>query len=180
MSAMAPQITSLAIVYSTVFSGADQRKQKENQRNAPRHWHKWPVIWWRHHDLWYGHRVTHWQLLDNLRYILANFCRSKYTHFLSKMLLKMLSAICRQCLYTKMLNVFEVCWWILQLLHSDSIDYNPIVECNTFAETSCRVVLLYSLPINVDIYSYSFHDAPKPSNRIYRGWPRPWLMLQIW
>ena len=35
MSAMASQIISLTIVYSTVYSGADQRKQ------APRHWSLW-------------------------------------------------------------------------------------------------------------------------------------------
>ena len=33
MGAMAIQITSLTIVYSTVYSGADQRKI-----NSPRHW----------------------------------------------------------------------------------------------------------------------------------------------
>ena len=43
MGAMVSQITSLTIVYSTVYSGADQRKIK-----APRHWplrgiHRWPV-----------------------------------------------------------------------------------------------------------------------------------------
>ena len=53
MGAMASQITSLAIVYSTVYSGADQRK---HQSSAPLafvwriHWwpvnspHKWPVM----------------------------------------------------------------------------------------------------------------------------------------
>ena len=62
---MASQITSLTIVYSTVYSDADQRKHQSSaslafvrgmQRwlvNSP---HKWPVtrtenvsIWWRHH-----------------------------------------------------------------------------------------------------------------------------------
>ena len=65
MSAMASEITSLTIVYSTVYSGADQRNIK-----APRHWPlcgdftggRWiPVqkasnaenvsIWWRHHAI---------------------------------------------------------------------------------------------------------------------------------
>ena len=44
MSAMAFQITSLTIVYSTVYSGADQRK---HQRSTPlafvRGIHRWPV-----------------------------------------------------------------------------------------------------------------------------------------
>ena len=63
MGAIASQITSLTIVYSTVYSDADQ----ENI-NAPRHWHlcgefsgtgEFPAqmasnaenvsIWWRHH-----------------------------------------------------------------------------------------------------------------------------------
>ena len=41
MSAVASQTTSLAIVYSTVYSGADQRKHQ-----TPRHWPlcaEWPV-----------------------------------------------------------------------------------------------------------------------------------------
>ena len=54
MGAMASQTTSLTIVYSTVYSGADQRKHKSsaslafvwgNHRwpaNSP---HKWPVTW---------------------------------------------------------------------------------------------------------------------------------------
>ena len=63
MGAMVSQITSLTIVYSTVYSGADQRKHQSpaslafvqgiNREpvNSP---HKWPVtrknlpIWWRH------------------------------------------------------------------------------------------------------------------------------------
>ena len=66
MSAMASLITSLTIVYSTVYWDADQKKNK-----APRHWplcgeftgHRWiPAqrasnpenvsIWWRHHVLY--------------------------------------------------------------------------------------------------------------------------------
>ena len=58
MGAIASQITSITIVYSTVYSDADQRNIK-----APRHWPLWgefPAqmasnaenvsIWWRHHD----------------------------------------------------------------------------------------------------------------------------------
>ena len=63
ISVIASQITSLTIVYSTVYSGADQRSIK-----APRHWSLWGefpgdgwippqrtsnaenvFIWWRHH-----------------------------------------------------------------------------------------------------------------------------------
>ena len=64
MSSMASQITGLTIVYSTVYSRADQRKHQSSASlafvrgihrwpvNSP---HKWPVtrkmfsIWWRHH-----------------------------------------------------------------------------------------------------------------------------------
>ena len=54
MGAMASQITSLMIVYSTVYSGADQRKHQSSASlafvqgilwwsvNSP---HKWPVTW---------------------------------------------------------------------------------------------------------------------------------------
>ena len=65
MSAVASQITSLTIVYSTVYSGADQRKHQSPASLA----FVWvlPVtgefpaqrasntenvsIWWRHHDI---------------------------------------------------------------------------------------------------------------------------------
>ena len=71
MGTVASQITSLTIVYSTVYSGADQRKHQSSASlafvrgihrgpvNSP---HKWPVtrenvfIWWRHHEMsvsWY-------------------------------------------------------------------------------------------------------------------------------
>ena len=44
MSAMASQITSLNIVYLTVYSGADQRKQQSSASLAfVREIHRWPV-----------------------------------------------------------------------------------------------------------------------------------------
>ena len=44
MGAMASQITSLAIVYSTVYSGADQRKHQSSASPAfVRGIHQWPV-----------------------------------------------------------------------------------------------------------------------------------------
>ena len=54
MGAMASQITSLTIVYSTVYSGADQRKHQSSASSAfvrgIHRWpvnspHKWPVTW---------------------------------------------------------------------------------------------------------------------------------------
>ena len=44
ISAMASQITSLTIVYSTVYSGADQRKHQSSAQVAyVRGIHRWPV-----------------------------------------------------------------------------------------------------------------------------------------
>ena len=66
MGPMAFQITSLTIVYSTVYSGADQRKHQSSVSLAfVRGIHMWPVncahkwlatrkifcIWWRHHEV---------------------------------------------------------------------------------------------------------------------------------
>ena len=64
MSMMASQITGASIVYSTVSSGADQRKHQSSASLAfPRGIPRWPVniaqrtsnkenafIWWRHLD----------------------------------------------------------------------------------------------------------------------------------
>ena len=57
MGAVASQITSLAVVYSTIYSGADQRKhQSSASLTILRGIYRWPVnslhnasIWWRHH-----------------------------------------------------------------------------------------------------------------------------------
>ena len=63
MDAMGSQVTSLTIVYSTVYSGADQSKHQSSASLAfVRRIHRWPVnspqrasnaenvsIWWRHH-----------------------------------------------------------------------------------------------------------------------------------
>ena len=43
MDAMASQITSLTIVYSTLYSGADQRKQSSASLAFVRGIHQWPV-----------------------------------------------------------------------------------------------------------------------------------------
>ena len=64
MSTIASQITSLTIVYSTVYSGADQRKHQSSASlalNSPGTG-EFPAqrasnaenvsIWWRHHDNW--------------------------------------------------------------------------------------------------------------------------------
>ena len=65
MGAIASQITSSTVVYSTIYLGADERKH-QNSTSLAFVWgidrdrwirpHKWPVmhkenvsIWWRHH-----------------------------------------------------------------------------------------------------------------------------------
>ena len=72
MGAMTSQITSLTIVYSTVYSGADQRKHESFASLAfvggIHRWRWIPAqmssnaenvsIWWRHHDL-KSFRVEH-------------------------------------------------------------------------------------------------------------------------
>ena len=61
MGAMASQITSLTIVYLTVYSGVAQRKHQSSVSLAfERGINRWPAqmasnaenvsIWWRHHD----------------------------------------------------------------------------------------------------------------------------------
>ena len=56
MGAMASQITSLIIVYPTVYSGAEQTQTKQNKKpvNAPQKMASSAEndsIWWRHHEL---------------------------------------------------------------------------------------------------------------------------------
>ena len=61
MSAMASQITSLTIVYSTVYSDADQRKHQSSASLATLVTGEFPAqmasnaenvsIWWRHHEM---------------------------------------------------------------------------------------------------------------------------------
>ena len=64
MGTMASQITSLTVVYSTIYSGADQRKHQSSAQLAfVRGIHRGPIpaqmasnaekvsIWWRHHVL---------------------------------------------------------------------------------------------------------------------------------
>ena len=60
MTMMASQITSLTVVYSTVYSDADQRKHQSSASLAFV-WDEFPAqrasyeenvsIWWRHHDI---------------------------------------------------------------------------------------------------------------------------------
>ena len=76
MGAMASQIISLTIVYSTVYSSADQRKHQSSASLAfVREIHRWQIannaenvsMWWRHHGLviiyWrkWKHAITHYR-----------------------------------------------------------------------------------------------------------------------
>ena len=83
MGTMASQITSFTIVYSTVYSGADQRKHQSSTLLAfVRGIHRWPVNsphkWlitqkmfpWHHHDkLWKGlfPAICDWTLLNRVQ-----------------------------------------------------------------------------------------------------------------
>ena len=85
MDAMASQITSLTIVYSTVYSDADQRKNQSTASlvfvpgihrgpvNSP---HKWPVTW----KMFPFHDVI--MLNDTLYISIAHICvhNQKYTY----------------------------------------------------------------------------------------------------
>ena len=78
MGAMASQITSLAIVYSTVYSGADQRKHQSSASLAFV-WGEFPAqmasnaenisIWWHHHDCERNAMQDHAQPLGRLLFI---------------------------------------------------------------------------------------------------------------
>ena len=54
MSTMAYQMTGVSSVYSTLYTGANHRKQQSSASLAfVRGIHRWPVnvsIWWRHHE----------------------------------------------------------------------------------------------------------------------------------
>ena len=85
MSAMASEITGLTIVYSTVYSGADQRKHQSSASlafvPAQRASNAGNVsIWWRHHEavnLWFGFRVQgHLWLVQHICW--HNSCLQRY------------------------------------------------------------------------------------------------------
>ena len=63
MGALSSQITSLTIVYSTVYSDADQRKTGEFPAQMASYAEN-VSIWWRHHDS-----------ADGLRFVVAKYRR---------------------------------------------------------------------------------------------------------
>ena len=78
MNAMASQITSLTIVYSAVYSGADQRKHQSSASLAfCGNSSVFPAqmaikaenvsIWWRHHESWV-HRSWGYQYQKRMRF----------------------------------------------------------------------------------------------------------------
>ena len=83
MGAMASQISSFAIVYSTVYSGADQGKHQSSASlafagNSPAQMASYAenaFIWWRHHEskvrIWSGLAA---ELLTMLRYAYILWC----------------------------------------------------------------------------------------------------------
>ena len=96
MSAAAFQITGISIVYSTVCSGADQRKHQSSASLAfVRGIHRWPVdsphkapsnaenvsIWWRHHELSVFYRSSTWNLKPATSTVLLNIIVSAESSF---------------------------------------------------------------------------------------------------
>ena len=72
MGTMASQITSLTIVYSTVYSGADQRNIK-----APRHMYMWMNIYSHEHVYVCGHVYVYIVNLRSLNSIEHSTCKYK-------------------------------------------------------------------------------------------------------
>ena len=99
ISMMASQITSLTIVYSTVYSGADQRKHQTSTSltfvrgnwwpvNSP---HKGPVMW----KMFPFHNVIMWrflirQILEKVECVIRGHCIRKLSCLMMLMLLLIL------------------------------------------------------------------------------------------
>ena len=101
MTTMASQTTSLTIVYSTVYSGADQIKRQSSAPLASvRGIHRWPVnsphknsnarnvsIWWCHHKSDYQAQISHiheigmYQYDQSEQYISPDNRQSHHIHF---------------------------------------------------------------------------------------------------
>ena len=113
MSAMASPITSLTIVYSTVYSGADQRKHKSSASLAfVRGIHRWPVnspqgasnaehvsIWWR---LMIQREIDRWNehWIDDkmqLQLILCHKIKNKHVF---------------RCIFGCSITIYKHCAWI--------------------------------------------------------------------
>ena len=85
MGAMASQITALTIVYSTVYSGADQRKH-QSSGNSPGT-DEFPAqmasnaenvsIWWRHHVVDMITYTRHYLLFKKAIVVLGNLIHTQ-------------------------------------------------------------------------------------------------------
>ena len=93
MGPIASQITSLTIVYSTVYSDADQWKYQSSASLAfVRGIHRGPVnsphktasnaedvsIWWRHHDICVSKLGHHWFKQRAVAYSVPIYCLNQY------------------------------------------------------------------------------------------------------
>ena len=74
MTTMASQITSLTVVYSTVYSGADQRKQQSSASLA--------FVWGIHRDRWIP-RIKG-QLRGKCFHLMTSSCHPEYSCFSTK------------------------------------------------------------------------------------------------
>ena len=68
MTTMASQITSLTVVYSTVYSDADQRKHQSSASLA--------FVWWIHRDRWIHHSKG--QLRGKCFHLMTSSCREYF------------------------------------------------------------------------------------------------------
>ena len=91
MGAMASQITSVAIVYSTVYSGADQRKHQSSASLAICAGNS-PVaenvsIWWRHHTISSKHTTlcSHSPIWKRTQYYIMITNPVKWKHYENKL-----------------------------------------------------------------------------------------------
>ena len=124
MCAMASQITSLTIVYSTVYSGANQRKHQKFRvtglcaGNSPATG-EFPAqmasyaenvsIWWRHHD-------CEWLLVINLlilMVVVSLVLGESYDHPMTAKLKKMVKSTGTKC--ANHIHTFEYILYFLQM-----------------------------------------------------------------
>ena len=121
MGTITSQITSLTTVYSTVYSGADQRKHQSSASLASvRGIHRFPAqmasnaknvtIWWRHHDQYNAecHLVNAMQTFKLLHKCMVMFAQAQV-----HMGIKCLSADCPQFCFWLVAPVSNKFWLVV-------------------------------------------------------------------
>ena len=155
MGAMMSQITSITIVYSTVYSVADQRKHQSSASLAfVRGIHRWPVnaiqmagnaenvsIWWCHHVFLLSHFYLFLKTFKFCMAGLERFCGRRIPHFTLWSDISLKSSVMMRCAM-KQITIWKWpclanicilwCW-----LRKDSIFLNILFCC-------CRLCWLIS------------------------------------